>query len=137
MSTVYTGTDLRLDRTVAIKVMSPALAGSPAFVQKFTREARAAARLSHLNVVSVYDQGADGGNVFLIMELVRGRTLRDLLMGGPLPPALAVSICEAVLSALAAAHPAGLVHPDIKPENVLLSADGAVTVADLGLAPAL
>jgi serine/threonine-protein kinase len=137
MSTVYTGTDLRLDRTVAIKVMSPALAGSPMFVQKFTREARSAARLSHMNVVSVYDQGADGGHVFLVMELVRGRTLRTLLQHGPVPPALAVTICEAVLSALAAAHRAGLVHRDVKPENVLLSADGVVKVADFGLARAI
>src|SRR5262249_44826035 len=137
MSTVYTGTDLRLDRTVAIKVMAPALAGSPAFVQKFIREARAAARLSHLNVVSVYDQGADGGHVFLVMELVRGRTLRDLLAGGPLPPPLAGPICEAVLSALAAAHRALLVHRDVKPENVLLSAEGVVKVADFGLARAI
>jgi beta-lactam-binding protein with PASTA domain len=137
MSTVYTGTDLRLDRTVAIKVMSPALAESPAFVQKFTREARSAARLSHMNVVSVYDQGADAGHVFLIMELVRGRTLRDLLLAGPVQPALAVTICEAVLSALAAAHRAGLVHRDVKPENVLLSSDGVVKVADFGLARAV
>jgi serine/threonine-protein kinase len=138
MSTVYTGTDLRLERTVAIKVMAPALAESPAFVQKFTREARAAAALSHPNVVSVYDQGADAGNVFLTMELVRGRTLRaDLLHSGPLPPALALTVTEAVLSALAAAHRAGLVHRDVKPENVLLSAEGAVKVADFGLARAI
>src|SRR5262249_61530202 len=111
MSTVYTGTDLRLDRTVAIKVMTPALAVSPAFVQKFTWEARAAARLSHINVVSVYDQGADGGHVFLVMELVRGRTLRDLLHGGPLPPPPAGPVCQAVAVPPAPAPPARPGHP--------------------------
>ncbi|MBI3685798.1 MAG: Stk1 family PASTA domain-containing Ser/Thr kinase [Actinobacteria bacterium] len=137
MSIVYTGTDLRLERPVAVKVMSPALAGTGDFAEKFTREARSAARLSHPNVVSVYDQGSDHGHTFLIMELVRGRTLRDLLRHGPVSPALAVTIMESVLSALAAAHRAGLVHRDIKPENVLLSVDGAVKVADFGLARAV
>ncbi|HSV68101.1 MAG TPA: Stk1 family PASTA domain-containing Ser/Thr kinase [Mycobacteriales bacterium] len=137
MSTVYVGTDQRLDRVVAIKVMAPALAESPAFVEKFTREARSVARLSHPNVVSVYDQGADAGHVFLVMELVRGHTLRDLLRPGSLAPALALSVMESVLSALAAAHRAGLVHRDVKPENVLISADGAVKVADFGLARAI
>jgi eukaryotic-like serine/threonine-protein kinase len=138
MSTVYAGTDLRLERTVAIKVMSPSLAESPAFVQKFIREARSAAALSHPNVVAVFDQGADAGHVFLVMELVRGRTLReDLVRTGPLPPALALTVTEAVLSALAAAHRAGLVHRDVKPENVLVSPEGAVKVADFGLARAI
>ena len=137
MSTVYYGTDHRLDRIVAIKVMSPALADNPAFVSRFTREARTAARLSHLNVVSVYDQGSDAGNAFLVMELVRGRTLRELMREGPLPPALAVTVMESVLAALAAAHRAGLVHRDVKPENVLLSTDGVVKVADFGLARAI
>ncbi len=138
MSTVYTGTDLRLDRTVAIKVMAPALALDPAFVERFTREARASARLSHINVVSVYDQGEDAGKVFLVMELVRGRTLRDLLHERRrLAPDLAVSLLEPILAALSAAHRAGLVHRDVKPENVLLSDDGVVKVADFGLARAV
>ncbi|MGI8697165.1 MAG: protein kinase domain-containing protein [Mycobacteriales bacterium] len=138
MSTVYTGTDLRLDRTVAVKVMSPALARDPAFVQRFVQEARTAARLSHVNVVSVHDQGEDGGCVFLVMELVRGRTLRDLLREhGRLSPELAVAICEPLLAALSAAHRAGLVHRDVKPENVLLSDEGVVKVADFGLARAV
>jgi serine/threonine-protein kinase len=137
MSTVYYGTDHRLGRTVAIKVMAPTLADNPTFVDKFTREARSVAQLSHMNVVAVYDQGSDSGHAFLVMELVRGRTLRDLLDEGPLPPALAVTVMEAVLSALSAAHRAGLVHRDVKPENVLLSADGVVKVADFGLARAI
>jgi serine/threonine-protein kinase len=138
MSTVYSALDERLDRPVAVKVMSAALSMDPAFADRFAREARVAARLSHLNAVAVYDQGSDEGHVFLVMELVEGRTLRDLLRErGALPPELAVSIMEPVLGALAAAHRAGLVHRDVKPENILLADDGAVKVADFGLARAI
>jgi serine/threonine protein kinase/beta-lactam-binding protein with PASTA domain len=142
MSTVYSAVDERLDRLVAVKVMSSALSADPAFSDRFTREARAAARLTHLNAVSVYDQGHDnsagGHHVFLVMELVDGRTLRDLIRErGRLSAAEAVSIMEPVLSALSAAHRAGLVHRDIKPENILLSHEGIVKVADFGLARAV
>ena len=138
MSTVYAGTDLRLERTVAVKVMSPSLAGNPVFVDRFSREARAAARLSHINVVSVFDQGTDRGHAFLVMELVRGHTLRDLLAErGRLTPAEAVAVLEPVLAGLTAAHRTGLVHRDIKPENVLISDEGVVKVADFGLARAV
>jgi serine/threonine-protein kinase len=142
MSTVYAAVDERLDRLVAVKVMSSALSADPAFSDRFSREARAAARLTHLNTVSVYDQGqevaADGHHVFLVMELVEGRTLRELLRErGRLSTAEAVSIMEPVLSALSAAHRAGLVHRDVKPENILLSDDGIVKVADFGLARAV
>jgi serine/threonine-protein kinase len=138
MSTVYAGVDERLDREVAIKVMNSSLSADPAFVDRVAREARSAAKLSHLNAVSVYDQGSDAGKVFLIMELVRGRTLRELIRErGKLSPAEAVSIMEPVLAALSAAHRAGLVHRDIKPENILLSDDGVVKVADFGLARAV
>ena len=142
MSTVYSAVDERLDRLVAVKVMSAALSADPAFTDRFAREARAAARLTHLNAVSVYDQGQeyapDGHHVFLVMELVEGRTLRDLIRErGRLTTAEAVSIMEPVLSALAAAHRAGLVHHDVKPENILLSDDGVVKVADFGLARAV
>jgi serine/threonine protein kinase/beta-lactam-binding protein with PASTA domain len=142
MSTVYAAVDERLDRLVAVKVMSSALSADPAFSDRFAREARAAARLTHLNAVSVYDQGhevgPDGHHVFLVMELVEGRTLRELLRErGKLSPAEAVSIMEPVLSALSAAHRAGLVHRDVKPENILLSDDGVVKVADFGLARAV
>ena len=137
MSTVYAAVDERLDRRVAVKVMSSRLSADPAFVDRFAREARVAARLSHVNAVSVYDQGHDAGKVFLVMELVTGRTLRDLLdERGHLSPAEAVSIMEPVLAALAAAHRAGLVHRDVKPENILLADDGLVKVADFGLASA-
>ena len=143
MSTVYSAVDERLDRLVAVKVMSAALSADPAFKDRFTREARAAARLAHLNTVSVFDQGVDDDgsgqqHVFLVMELVSGRTLRDLIRErGRLEPAEAVSIMEPVLSALSAAHRAGIVHRDVKPENILLSDDGVVKVADFGLARAV
>ena len=138
MSTVYAALDERLDREVAVKVMAPSLSADPVFLDRFAREARTAAKLSHVNAVSVYDQGRDDGNVFLVMELVRGRTLRDLIRErGALSPGEAVSLMEPVLAALAAAHRAGLVHRDVKPENILLSDDGVVKVADFGLARAV
>jgi eukaryotic-like serine/threonine-protein kinase len=138
MSVVYAGIDLRLDRQVAIKVMDAGLARDPVFVERFSREARAAARLAHVNAVAVYDQGTDGGHVFLVMELVRGRTLRELLgEHGRLPAEAAVSVLEPVLAVLAAAHRLGLVHRDVKPENVLLSDDGVIKVADFGLVRAV
>jgi len=138
MATVYEAHDERLDRTIALKVMHPTLAEDDEFVSRFIREARAAARLSHPNVVAVYDQGADGGHVYLAMELVRGRTLRDLLRErGALTARQALEIQESVLAALGAAHHAGIVHRDVKPENVLLSEDGRIKVADFGLARAV
>ena len=138
MATVYTGFDTRLDRIVAIKVMHQALAEDEAFVARFHREAKSAARLSHPNVVAIHDQGADAGRVFLVMEHIDGGTLRDRLKAeGRLTPAAALDIMEQVLSALAAAHGAGLVHRDVKPENILIGADGRVKVADFGLARAI
>ena len=140
MATVYEATDTRLDRRVAVKVMRPALAEDPDFVERFAREARAAARLSSPEVVAVHDQGTDAatGTAYLVMEHVPGGTLRDVLHEhGALPPARALDLLEPVLTALAAAHAAGLVHRDVKPENVLLSQDGRVKVADFGLARAI
>ncbi|MEX2290688.1 MAG: Stk1 family PASTA domain-containing Ser/Thr kinase [Mycobacteriales bacterium] len=140
MATVYQATDLRLDRTVAVKVMRAALAEDADFVERFAGEARAAARLSSPEVVAVFDQGTDAetGTAYLVMEYVAGRTLRDEVRDrGPLPPARALDLLEPVLRALAAAHGAGLVHRDVKPENVLLGDDGRVKVADFGLARAI
>ncbi|MBC7679634.1 MAG: serine/threonine protein kinase, partial [Pseudorhodobacter sp.] len=137
MATVYQATDTRLDRTVAVKVMHRALADDPDFDARFPREPRAAARLSTPEVVAVHDQGTDPetGLAYLVMEHVRGTTLRHLLeQRGALSPARAVSLLEPVLVALAAAHAAGLVHRDVKPENVLLGDDGRDKVADFGLA---
>jgi serine/threonine-protein kinase len=138
MASVYEATDLRLDRTVAVKVMHPGLGDDDEFAARFVREARSAARLSHPHVVAVYDQGNDDGTVFLAMEYVPGHTLRDVIRKeSPMPPARALALLEPVLSALAAAHRAGLVHRDIKPENVLISDQGSVKVADFGLAKAV
>lgn len=137
MATVYRALDTRLDRAVALKVMQQTFADDPEFVRRFSREARAAARLSDPNVVSVFDQGEDHGVVFLAMEYVPGRTLRDVLNArGRLPAAECLPIFEAVLRGLAAAHASGLVHRDVKPENVLIRDDGRVKVADFGLARA-
>jgi serine/threonine-protein kinase len=138
MSTVYRGTDTRLERPVAIKVMATRFAADPIFLERFEREARAAARLHHPGVVGVHDQGVDsspaGDCVFLVMELVDGGTLRDLLRQyGRLPVPLALAVADMMLSALAAAHREGLVHRDIKPENVLIGTGGIVKVADFGL----
>lgn len=135
MSTVHRGVDLRLDRPVAVKVMDRALAEDPAFVRRFEREARAAARLTHPGIVAVHDQGRDAdGTVFLVLELVEGGTLRDVLREyGPLDPGTALTVVERVVAALEVAHDRGLVHRDVKPENVLISTDGAVKVADFGL----
>ncbi|WP_280700012.1 Stk1 family PASTA domain-containing Ser/Thr kinase [Kitasatospora sp. GP82] len=134
MSTVYRGTDIRLDRVVALKVMHPSLVDDPDFTARFIREAKAVARLSHANVVNVFDQGADGRTVFLAMEYVPGCTLRDVLHErGALSMRAALDILEPVLAALGAAHRAGLVHRDVKPENVLITDGGLVKVADFGL----
>jgi eukaryotic-like serine/threonine-protein kinase len=137
MATVYLGTDTKLDRTVALKVAHTELAGDPEFVQRFAGEARSAARLSSPNVVAVYDQGSDEGLLFLVMEYVPGRTLRELMREqGRLGPHQALGIISGVLAGLAAAHEAGIVHRDVKPENVLLGDDAAIKVADFGLARA-
>lgn len=134
MATVYRAVDTRLDRVLALKVMHPSLAADAAFVDRFIREAKSAARLDHPNVVGVYDQGTDGTYVYLAMEYVAGCTLRDVLRErGALQPRAALDIAEPILAALGAAHRAGLVHRDMKPENVLIGDDGRVKVADFGL----
>ncbi|HZX07386.1 Stk1 family PASTA domain-containing Ser/Thr kinase [Kribbella sp.] len=138
MATVYQALDMRLDRTVALKVMHDGLGDDAQFTRRFVAEARAAARLSNPNVVAVFDQGDDDGTLFLAMEYVPGRTLRDVIRDeAPLSPARALDLLTPVLSALSAAHDAGIVHRDIKPENVLISDKGAVKVADFGLARAV
>ena len=138
MATVYEALDTRLDRTVALKMMSTALAEDPGFVTRFRREARAAAQLSHPHVVGVFDQGEADGLPYLAMEYVQGRTLRDVLRDyGALSPEQALTVLDPVLEALSAAHDAGFVHRDVKPENILISDDGRVKVTDFGLARAV
>ncbi|MFI5682568.1 Stk1 family PASTA domain-containing Ser/Thr kinase [Streptomyces sp. NPDC051636] len=134
MATVYRALDTRLDRVLALKVMHPTLAADGSFVERFIREAKSVARLAHPNVVQVFDQGTDGSYVYLAMEYIAGCTLRDVLRErGALQPRAALDILEPVLAALGAAHRAGFVHRDMKPENVLIGDDGRVKVADFGL----
>ncbi|MBG0856006.1 Stk1 family PASTA domain-containing Ser/Thr kinase [Streptomyces spinoverrucosus] len=138
MATVYRAVDTRLDRVLALKVMHPTLAADGSFVERFIREAKSVARLAHPNVVQVFDQGTDGSYVYLAMEYVSGCTLRDVLRErGALQPRAALDILEPVLAALGAAHRAGFVHRDMKPENVLIGDDGRVKVADFGLVRAV
>ncbi|KOG63185.1 MULTISPECIES: Stk1 family PASTA domain-containing Ser/Thr kinase [Streptomyces] len=134
MATVYRALDTRLDRVLALKVMHPTLAADGTFVERFIREAKSVARLDHPNVVQVFDQGTDGSYVYLAMEYIAGCTLRDVLRErGAVQPRAALDILEPVLAALGAAHRAGFVHRDMKPENVLIGDDGRVKVADFGL----
>ena len=137
MATVYLGTDTKLDRTVALKIAHAELAHDPDFVRRFTGEARSVARLSSPNVVSVYDQGSHGALPYLVMEYVPGQTLRELMRArGRLEPREALDVISGVLTGLAAAHEGGIVHRDVKPENVLLGAGNVIKVADFGLARA-
>lgn len=137
MATVYVATDLRLERRVALKVMHGHLSDDTVFQSRFIQEARAAARLADPNVVNVFDQGQDGEMAYLVMEYLPGITLRELLREQRrLTVPQAVSILDAVLSGLAAAHKAGIVHRDVKPENVLLAEDGRIKIGDFGLARA-
>ncbi|WP_081622570.1 protein kinase domain-containing protein [Jongsikchunia kroppenstedtii] len=138
MSSVYFGLDLRLDRPVAVKVMAPQYSADPSFLARLEFEARAVARLKDPGLVPVYDQGLDGDYAFLVMELVEGGTLRELLRErGPMPPHAVAAVADPVLGGLGKAHLAGLVHRDVKPENVLISDNGEVKVVDFGLVRAI
>lgn len=138
MATVYRGHDQRLDRVVALKIMHPHLATDENFRRRFGREARAAARLAHHNVVGVFDQGEDEDRIYLAMELVEGVTLRSRIADqGRLTVGDALDVTAQTLQALVAAHAAGIVHRDIKPENILIDREGTVKVADFGLARAI
>ena len=137
MGEVFRAQDAVLAREVAIKVLHRSLAGDQQFVDRFRREARAAAVLSHPNIVAVYDWGSVDGIYYMVMEYVRGRGVRDLLnANGRMEPAQAAEIVRQTLLALEAAHAEGIVHRDIKPENILVTTGGTVKVADFGLARA-
>jgi eukaryotic-like serine/threonine-protein kinase len=137
MATVYLGRDVRLDRAVALKIAHPELASDPEFSSRFIGEARSVAKLSSGNVVAVFDQGSTGDINYIAMEYVPGPTLRELLNArGRLSPREALDVTEGVLTGLAAAHAAGIIHRDVKPENVLLGSGSVVKVADFGLARA-
>src|SRR5947209_1326741 len=134
MGEVFRARDQVLGRTVAVKVLPQELAARPGFVERFRAEAQAAARLSHPNAVQVHDWGSSEGSYFMVMEYVRGRTLREVLAArGRLRPAQAAAVLGQLLAALEAAHASGLVHRDVKPENVLLTAAGDVKVTDFGI----
>ena len=137
MADVYAASDEVLGRRVAVKMLHANYATDEAFVQRFRREAQAAANLTHPNIVSIYDTGKDGGNYFIVMELIEGRTLRDVLRSeGPLLPRRAAEIASEVAAALAVAARGGLAHRDVKPGNILLTETGSVKVTDFGIARA-
>lgn len=146
MADVHRGTDTRLGRTVAIKLLKPSLANDPVFRTRFRQEAQAAARMAHPTIVRVYDAGEetvrdpDGHESqvpFIVMEHVDGRMLKDIIREGPLEPAEAVRIVEGVLTALEYSHRAGVVHRDVKPGNIMITSAGQVKVMDFGIARAI
>jgi len=137
MGTVYRARQVSLDRDVAVKVLPPNVAGDPQFVQRFHREAEVLASLSHPNIVSVIDRGEINGRFFLVMEYVAGRNLRDCMRGAMLPPSEAVRVVAALLDALDYAHRNDVIHRDVKPENILISNEGIVKIADFGLSRVL
>jgi serine/threonine-protein kinase len=137
MADVYEGRDTELNRAVAIKVLHSQFSADEAFVKRFRREAQAAANLSHPNIVGIFDWGQSEGTYYIVMEIVEGRSLRDVLRAeGALLPRRATEIASETAAALSVAHQAGLVHRDVKPGNVLLSKDGTVKVTDFGIARA-
>jgi hypothetical protein len=134
MGEVYRASDTSLGRDVALKVLDPAVAVDPERVHRFLQEARAASALNHPNIIAIHEAGEAGGMRFIATELVDGRTLREMIEEGPLPTEGALAIASQAASALAAAHAAGIVHRDVKPENIMVRPDGYVKVLDFGLA---
>jgi serine/threonine protein kinase len=134
MGEVYRAKDLKLGREVALKVLAASIADNPAYLRRFEDEARSASVLNHPNIVTIYGVGEDGPIAFIAMELVQGRTLRDLCAGDGRSLKGVIDIAVQLAYALAAAHGSGIVHRDLKPENVMVTPDGLVTVLDFGLA---
>jgi serine/threonine-protein kinase len=138
MAEVYLARDLMLDRNVALKVLFPELSTDRSFVERFRREAQAAANLNHPNIVSIFDWGEEAGTYFIVMEYLEGRTLSQLIRGeGPLLPDRAADIGADIAAALSFAHESGMIHRDVKPGNVLISSNGHVKVTDFGIARAV
>jgi len=134
MADVHAGHDQRLERQVAVKLLRPDMAERDDVRLRFESEARAAARLSHPNAVAVFDTGEHDGQPYIVMERLPGRTLADVIAQGPVSPTWLVPVATGVLSALGAAHDAGIVHRDVKPGNILLTDDGTAKIADFGIA---
>src|SRR6201984_3785063 len=134
MGEVYRASDARLDRIVAIKILTAACATTDDHLHRFEREARSASSLNHPNIVTIYELGRDGSTHYIAMELVEGNTLRALLNAGALPLRKAIEIASQAAEGLAKAHEAGIAHRDLKPENIMVSQDGFVKIFDFGLA---
>src|SRR5262245_49761308 len=134
MGEVYRARDSRLGRDVAVKVVPPAVAGNPTALERFEREARAVAALSHPNILTLHDFSHSNGTTYAVMELLEGETLRARLAAGALPLRKAVDIAAAVARGLAAAHDRHIAHRDLKPENIFITTDGSVKILDFGLA---
>jgi len=134
MGEVYRATQSNLGRQVAIKVLSPEFASDPDRLRRFEQEARSASALNHPNIISIYDVGCEGANSYIAMEFVDGKTLRNLLEAGPIPIKKSLQIVAQIADGLAKAHAAGIVHRDVKPENVMVTRDGFVKILDFGLA---
>jgi eukaryotic-like serine/threonine-protein kinase len=134
MGEVYRATQSSLGRQVAIKVLSPEFASDPDRLRRFEQEARSASALNHPNIISIYEVGSEGANSYIAMEFVDGKTLRDLLQAGPIPIKKSLQIVTQIADGLAKAHAAGIVHRDVKPENVMVTRDGFVKILDFGLA---
>src|SRR3984957_8753248 len=137
MGAVYKARQPRLDRLVALKILSPEKAGNQKFSERFEREARALAKLHHPNIVAVFDFGETQGNFYLLMEFVDGLTLRQLFRDRKLSPPEALTIVPKICEALQYAHGLGIIHRDIKPENILIDKNGNVKIADFGIAKIL
>src|SRR5438309_3975863 len=138
MAEVWLGVDRVLGRTVAVKTLLSQYAGDPHFIERFRREAQNAASLNHPNIVGVYDTGSDDGTHYIVMEYVKGKTLRDVIREeGPLLPERVAEIGAEVCAALSFAHQHGIVHRDVKPANIMIAPNGGVKVADFGIARAI
>src|SRR6202048_2201675 len=134
MGEVYRARDTRLDRSVAIKILSAAFSADCDRLDRFEQEARSASALNHPNIVTIYELGQDGSTHYIALELVEGKTLRELLVSGLLPMLKAIEIAAQVAEGLTKAHEAGITHRDLKPENLMVSHDGFVKILDFGLA---
>ena len=134
MGAVYRARDVRLDRIVAVKVLSDRLSADPEALARFQREGKTVAALSHPNILSLHDVGVDGGVSYAVMELLEGETMRERLLDGPLPPGQAIGWGVQIAEGLAAAHEKGLVHRDLKPENLFVTRGGRIKILDFGVA---